>query len=100
MLSLLWRPATSSTTFNRELLIVEKEADGKPFELHTSYEDKTNYCRQMRRPWLYLFLMSLIFGILMHTWVWGVFGAVSVVGLLMFQIEIFRLNKQAKTKEW
>lgn len=94
------RLATSSTTFNRELLIVEKEVDGKPFELHTSYEDKANYCRQMRRPWLYLFLMFLIFSILMHTWVWGVFGAVSVVGLLMFQIELFRLNKEAKTKEW
>ncbi|MFR9068664.1 MAG: hypothetical protein ACLVJH_19250 [Faecalibacterium prausnitzii] len=26
--------------FNRELLIVEKSNDGKPFELHTSYADK------------------------------------------------------------
>ena len=40
-----WRPwaetggriATNATTFNRELLIVEKANDGKPFELHTSY---------------------------------------------------------------
>ena len=39
-----WRPwaeiggrvATNTTTFNRELLIVEKENDGKPFDLHTS----------------------------------------------------------------
>lgn len=46
-----WRPwaeiggriATNTTTFNRELLIVEKENDGKPFELHTSYEDRANY---------------------------------------------------------
>lgn len=88
------RLSTSNTTFNRELLIVEKEADGKPFELHTSYEDKANYCKQMRRPWLYLFLMSVILGILMRTWVWGIFGAISVVGLLMCQIELFRLNKQ------
>ena len=28
--------ATNATTFNRELLIVEKSNDGKPFELHTS----------------------------------------------------------------
>ena len=27
------RLATNSTTFNRELLIVEKETDGKPFEI-------------------------------------------------------------------
>lgn len=94
------RLATNSTTFNRELLIVEKETDGKPFELHTTYEDKANYCRQMRRPWLYLFLVSVVLGILMRTWVWGVFGAISVVGLLICQIELFRLNKQAKTREW
>lgn len=94
------RLAANSTTFNRELLIVEKEADGKPFELHTSYEDKAVYCRQMRRPWLYLLLMSVIFGILRHSWVWGVFGAVSAVGTLLCQIELFRLDKQAKTREW
>lgn len=94
------RLATNSTTFNRELLIVEKETDGKPFELHTTYEDRANYCRQMRGPWLYLFLVSVVLGILMRTWVWGVFGAISVVGLLICQIELFRLNKQAKTKEW
>ena len=28
------RIATNATTFNRELLIVEKDNDGKPFELH------------------------------------------------------------------
>ena len=28
--------ATNATTFNKELLIVEKENDGKPFELHTT----------------------------------------------------------------
>lgn len=94
------RLATNRTTFNRELLIVEKETDDKPFELHTTYEDKANYCRQMRRPWLYLFLVSVVLGILMYTWVWGVFGAISVVRLFMCQIELFRLNKQAKTKEW
>ena len=42
-----WRPwaekggriATNNSTFNRELLIVEKKNDGKPLELHNSYED-------------------------------------------------------------
>lgn len=94
------RLATNSTTFNRELLIVEKIADGKPFELHTTYEDKAGYCRQIRRPWLYLFLLSVILSTLMHSWVWGVFGAISAVGTLLCQIELFRLNQQAKTREW
>ena len=47
---LRWRPwgekgghiATDATTFNRELLIVEKTDDGKTVELHTSYEIKKN----------------------------------------------------------
>lgn len=94
------RLATSGTTFNRELLIVEKEADGKPFELHTSYEDKADYCKQLRRPWLYLFLLSAILGVLMRAWAWGIFGVISAAGLLLCQIELFRLNKQAKTEEW
>lgn len=94
------RLATNRTTFNRELLIVEKEADGKSFELHTTYEDKVNYYKQVRRPWLYLFLVSVILGILMRTWIWGIFSAISVVGLLTSQIELFRLNKQAKTNDY
>ena len=53
-----WRPwaerggriATNTTTFNREILIVEKANDGKPFELHTSYDDKEKYYRNLRNP--------------------------------------------------
>lgn len=41
----------------RELLIVEKENDGKPFDLHTSYEDRANYYSNLRNPWLLLMLM-------------------------------------------
>lgn len=94
------RLAMNSTTLNRELLIVEKANDGKAFDLHTTYEDKARYYRQMRRPWLYLFLVSAVLGILMRTWVWGIFGILSAVGLFVYQIELFRLNKQAKVKEW
>ena len=94
------RIATNRTTFNRELLIVEKENDGKPFELHTSYEDKIAYCKQMRRPWLFLLAMSAVLGVLMRAWAWGIFGAISVIGCLMCQIELFRLKKQAQTREW
>ena len=57
------RIATNATTFNRELLIVEKDNDGKPFELHTSYEDKENYYRNLRNPWLLILLMFAIFAV-------------------------------------
>ncbi len=37
------RLASNATTYNRELLIVEKKNDGKPFQLHSSNEDKARY---------------------------------------------------------
>lgn len=57
------RIATNATTFNRELLIVEKSNDGKPFELHTSYADKEKYYRNLRNPWLFLLLLFALFAI-------------------------------------
>ena len=66
------RIATNATTFNRELLIVEKDNDGKPFELHTSYEDKENYYRNLRNPWLLILLMFAIFAVAKCSVVFGV----------------------------
>ena len=94
------RIATNRTTFNRELLIVEKKNDGKPFELHTTFEDKVIYYKQLRRPWLYLFLVSAILGIVLRSWVWAIFAAISVIGLIVYQVELSKLNKQAKSREW
>lgn len=94
------RIATNRTTFNRELLIVEKKNDGKPFELHTTFEDKVIYYKQLRRPWLYLFLVSAVLGIVLRSWVWAIFAALSVIGLIVYQVELSKLTKQAKSKEW
>ena len=60
------RVSTNATTFNRELLIVEKENDGKPFELHTTYEDKERYYKTARRPVLYLFAVMALLPIIIH----------------------------------
>lgn len=103
-----WRPwaekggrtATNSTTYNRELLIVEKVNGGKPFELHTTYEDKQNYYRDMRKPWIFLLIVSAIAGIALSQIVWGVFAAISFVVLIVFQIEVGKLKKRADTEEW
>ncbi len=53
--------ATSFGTYNKELLIVEKLNDGKPFELHTCTEDVYNLYRTRRNAALSLFLMILCF---------------------------------------
>ena len=94
------RIATNATTFNRELLIVEKEADGKPFDLHTTYEDRLKYYKIMQRPWVYMFAIFAVLALAMRTWVWGAFAAATLAGLLVFQAELAKLKKQGSTKEW
>ena len=103
-----WRPwtekggtiSTNKTTFNRELLIVEKINDGKPFELHTSYEDKAIYCRKLQKLWFFLFLTAVIMGIFMRTWILGTISAVSLIVLIVYQIEHMKLQRLSKEKEW
>ena len=103
-----WRPwaerggriATNATTFNRELLIVEKANDGKPFELHTSYDDKEKYYRNLRNPWLFLLLMFALFAVTKQSIIFGIFALVSVIPGSIYQIQIMKIRKEAKTQEW
>lgn len=103
-----WRPwaenggriATNATTFNRELLIVEKENDGKPFELHTSYEDKEKYYYNLRNPWLFLLLMFALFAIAKHSIIFGVFALIALIPSLTYQIQIIKIRRESKTREW
>ncbi len=59
------RIATTAGAYNRELLLVEKENDGKPFELHTTEEDRREYRKIVRKPWIFLIASILIVVILM-----------------------------------
>ncbi len=103
-----WRPwaekggriATNATTFNRELLIVEKENDGKPFELHTSYEDKENYYSNLRNPWLLLLLMFAIFTAVNRSVILGILTLISLIPVIVYQSQIMKNRHEAKTKEW
>ena len=102
-----WRPwaekggriATNATTFNRELLIIEKENDGKPFELHTSYDDKEKYYRNLRNPWLFLLLLFALFAIIKHSIVLGIFSLVSAIPSILYQLQIIDVRQKAKTWE-
>ena len=102
-----WRPwaerggriATNTTTFNREILIVEKTNDGKPFELHTSYDDKEKYYRNLRNPWLFLLLLFALFAITKHSIVLGIFSLVSAIPSILYQFQIINVRQKAKTWE-
>lgn len=103
-----WRPwaekggriATNATTFNRELLIVEKVNDGKPFELHTSYEDKESYYSNLRNPWLLMLLMFAIFTVVNRSIILSVLTLILLIPVLVYQMQIAKNRREAKTKEW
>lgn len=103
-----WRPwaeqggklATNGTTFNRELLIVEKENDGKDWDLHTTYEDKKSYYKSIRNPWLFIFIALAIACILSKMLIWGIAAGGTLIPVILYQVEITRLKEQSKTKEW
>ena len=103
-----WRPwaekggriAANSTTFNRELLIVEKENDGKPFQLHTSYADKGEYYSNLRNPWLSILLMFTVFAIVNRSIIMGTLALISLFPVITYQIQVTKSKHEAKTKEW
>lgn len=94
------RIATNSTTFNRELLLVEKQNDGKPFELHTTYEDRMDYCRSLRNPYLFSFVAFAALSLFQNTFLWGIFAIPFLIPLTLYQAELMKLKKLAKSNEW
>ena len=94
------RIATNTTTFNRELLIVEKENDGKPFDLHTSYEDRANYYSNLRNPWLLLMLMLAAFAIVNRSVILGIVAVIFLIPVIIYQLQIMKNRHEAKMKEW
>lgn len=92
--------ATNTTTFNRELLIVEKENDGKPFDLHTSYEDRENYYSNLRNPWLLLMLIFTAFATVNQSVILGIVAVISLIPVIIYQVQIMKNRHEAKIKEW
>ena len=86
-----WRPyakgmgqtATSPGGFNKELLILEKRKDGKPFELHTDVSDKLEIYKTVRRTYVYAMLIML--GLLAITFIPGV-SSLSVPATGIFRV--------------
>lgn len=103
-----WRPwaekggriAANAAAINRELLIVEKENEGKPFELHTSYEDKGSYYSNLRNPWLLLLLMFAIFTVAKQSVILGIPALISLIPVIVYQSQIMKNRREAKLKEW
>lgn len=93
------RIAMNSTTYNRELLIIEKENDGKPFEIHTSLKDRMWYYRQLQAPWIYLLAVFGAVGIIMRSIVWGALAALFLPPIIIYQLKITKIKKELKYRE-
>ena len=94
------RIATNRTTYNKELLLIEKDKDGKPFDLHTSFEDKEQYYRHIRNPWLSLLILFGISAFIYRTTIFGFLALIALIPVIFYQYQILKLKKEAKTKEW
>lgn len=52
--------ATSWGMINRELLILEKENNGKPFNIYSNVEDKIQALKERRKPHIYMLIFALL----------------------------------------
>lgn len=93
------RIATNSTTYNRELLIIEKVNDGKPFEIHTSKDDLILYYSKLRNPWLCFLAVFGALGIVYTSIVSGVFAAISLFPVIIYQSKIIKIKNEKRFEE-
>ena len=117
-----WRPyakgtgqiATSPGGFNKELLILEKRRDGKPFELHTDIHDKLGTYKTARRAYVWAVLLML--GLAAITFIpeassmpptvmWivrvviAIFGVLYGIPAIKYTLVIDRLKEESKIFE-
>lgn len=107
-----WRPygdglgkiATSPGNYNKELLIVERENDKKPFELHTTIEDKLSYYKVQRNLYLSLFILTIFLflwvyynttHLTIHSFVILFLAFLSVCPTILFQRKYKHYQKQS-----
>ena len=62
-------------------------------------DDKENYYRNLRNPWLLILLMFAIFAVINHSIVFGVLALISLIPVLVYQIQIMHNRQEAKTQE-
>ena len=93
--------SSTKTTFNKELLIVEKENDGKPFDLHTEKEDLIDYYSRISRPWYFAVFIALLLAIIYWPNVLptAICGSLAVLFALPIVITAFKIGKIKKENE-
>ncbi|WP_343101164.1 DUF2812 domain-containing protein [Romboutsia sp. MSSM.1001216sp_RTP31141st1_G3_RTP31141_220114] len=100
--------ATSPGSFNKELLILEKQNDGMDFNLHTSNDDLIKYLTPIRNMYLFTTILLTIITfvskyktsnhLLLNTLLWGLILITLFLGIQT--VKYFNLvNKYKKDKK-
>lgn len=96
--------STTKSTYNRELLIVEKENDGKPFELHTEKEDQIEYYNRIVKPWYFATFLALLLAIIywpnmVPTAICGGLAVLFAIPIVVMAIKASKIKKEHKLEE-
>lgn len=110
-----WRPygrgieqfATSPGNFNKEILIIEKIRDGKPFNIYSNYEDLINYYKPFRNMSLYLLIIDLLILAFIYTRYFNIFTIIVllliaiflIIQLYRYMLKINEYKKNSKINE-
>lgn len=66
----------------------------------TSCEDKAGYYSNLRNPWLLLWLLFGVLGVVNRSLVSAVIALVSLIPVIVYQLQIMKLKREAKTNAW
>ena len=87
------RVATEKTTLHKELLIVEKENDGRPFEMCVTFEQRYEAYSRLRLWGLIGFLVAAVLALVGKSIVWGILAILPLIWVMLFHLEIGKLKK-------
>lgn len=87
-----WRPwatgmgqiSTSPGNYNKELLIIERKKESKPFELHTDLDDLIKYIKPIRNA--HIFTTMLLIGLILTSYSWNTLNIISVITVIFLSI--------------
>ncbi|MCR4896241.1 MAG: DUF2812 domain-containing protein [Lachnospiraceae bacterium] len=98
------RISTLGTTYNKELLIVEKENDGTPFDLHTEKEDRIEYYSRLSYPWYFAVFLALLLALIywpnvFPTALCGGLAIFFALPIIVMALRIRKIKKESKLEE-
>lgn len=89
------RIATEKTTLHKELLIVEKENDGRKFDLCATFEQRYGSYARLRMWGVIGLAVAVALAVAGKSIAWGIVAVLPLVWTVLFHLEIGKLKKEA-----